>query len=311
MALNETLRTQISELVAQSRVVLFMKGSRQMPQCGFSAKVVQILEGLGASYETIDVLRSPELREGIKEFSQWPTIPQLYVGGQFVGGCDIVGELNASGELRKIIGSGATTTAPRTRTPVVTITDAATKAFREALADAGEDLVRLEIDAEFRHALFVAPRATGDVQVAANGLTLLLDEASARRADGVRIDFVAGDGGGFKITNPSEPRRVQSLTPKDLKSMLDRGEKIELFDVRTAQERTIAIIDRARHLNDAEEKRLAALDRNATLVFHCHHGGRSQRAAERALEQGFTNVYNLEGGIDAWSQTVDPTVARY
>jgi monothiol glutaredoxin len=311
MALNETLRTQISELVAQNRVVLFMKGTRQMPQCGFSAKVVQILEGLGASYETIDVLRSPELREGIKEFSQWPTIPQLYVGGQFVGGCDIVGELSASGELRKIIGSKSTTTAPNTRAPVITITDAATKAFETALADAGEDLVRLEIDADFRHALFVAPRATGDVQVDANGLTLLLDEASARRANGVRIDFVAGDGGGFKITNPSEPRRVQSLTPKDLKSMLDRGEKIELFDVRTAQERRIAIIDHARHLDDAEEKRLAALDRNVTLVFHCHHGGRSQRAAEQALEQGFTNVYNLAGGIDAWSQTVDPTVARY
>jgi monothiol glutaredoxin len=307
MALNETLRTQISELVTRSRVVLFMKGTRQMPQCGFSAKVVQILEGLGTSYETIDVLRSPELRDGIKEFSQWPTIPQLYVDGQFVGGCDIVGEMNASGELRKIIGSKTAATTM----PAVTVTDAATKAFESALAGAGDDFIRLEIDVDYRHALFVAPRVTGDVQVAANGLTLLLDEASARRADGVHIDFVSGDGGGFKITNPSEPRRVKSLSPKDVRSMFDRGEKFELLDVRTSQERGIAIIDGARHLDNAEEQRLAALDRNATLVFHCHHGGRSQRAAERALEQGFTNVYNLEGGIDAWSQTVDPSVPRY
>jgi len=102
---NESLRKQISELLASNRVVLFMKGNRQMPQCGFSAQVVQILNTLLPSYETIDVLDSPELRDGIKEFARWPTIPQLYVGGQFIGGCDIVREMNASGELQKIIGA--------------------------------------------------------------------------------------------------------------------------------------------------------------------------------------------------------------
>ncbi len=105
MALNESLRKQISGLLASNRVVLFMKGTRQRPQCGFSAQVVQILNKLLPSYETVDVLDSPELRDGIKEFSQWPTIPQLYVGGQFIGGCDIVRAMNASGELQKIIGA--------------------------------------------------------------------------------------------------------------------------------------------------------------------------------------------------------------
>ena len=104
-ALNESLRKQISDLLASNRVVLFMKGTRQRPQCGFSAEVVQILNRLLPSYETIDVLDSLELRDGIKDFSQWPTIPQLYVGGQFIGGCDIVREMNASGELQDIIGA--------------------------------------------------------------------------------------------------------------------------------------------------------------------------------------------------------------
>ena len=104
-ALNESLRKQISDLLASNRVVLFMKGTRQMPQCGFSAQVVRILDALLPSYETIDVLDSPELRDGIKEFSQWPTVPQLYVGGQFIGGCDIVREMNVSGELQNIIGA--------------------------------------------------------------------------------------------------------------------------------------------------------------------------------------------------------------
>ena len=104
MSLSEPLRKQISELVAQNRLVLFMKGTRQLPQCGFSAQVVKILDELKPSYETVDVLRSPEIRDGIKAFSEWPTIPQLYVDGQFVGGCDIVREMNASGELQKLIG---------------------------------------------------------------------------------------------------------------------------------------------------------------------------------------------------------------
>jgi len=109
MAMNESLRTHIFELVASNRVVLFMKGNRQMPQCGFSGQVVGILNKLLPSYETVDVLDSPELRDGIKEFSQWPTIPQLYVDGQFIGGCDIVREMNASGELQKLIGANHNT----------------------------------------------------------------------------------------------------------------------------------------------------------------------------------------------------------
>lgn len=104
MSLSEPLRKQISELVTQNRIVLFMKGTRRMPQCGFSAHVVKILNELQPSYETVDALRSPEIRDGIKAFSQWPTIPQLYVDGQFIGGCDIVREMHASGELQKLIG---------------------------------------------------------------------------------------------------------------------------------------------------------------------------------------------------------------
>ena len=104
MSLNEALQKQISEFLAQNRVVLFMKGTRRMPQCGFSAQVVKILDELQPSYETVDVLSSPEIRDGIKAFSEWPTIPQLYIDGQFVGGCDIVRAMHASGELQQLIG---------------------------------------------------------------------------------------------------------------------------------------------------------------------------------------------------------------
>ncbi len=101
MSLSEETRQRIAKIVESQRTVLFMKGDRHVPQCGFSATVVQILDQLTPDYTTVDVLSDPEIRDGIKDFSSWPTIPQLYVGGEFLGGCDIIRELYASGELQK------------------------------------------------------------------------------------------------------------------------------------------------------------------------------------------------------------------
>lgn len=98
------IRNTIQTDIDTHRVVLFMKGTKAFPQCGFSARVVEILDQHGVTYETRNVLADPALREGIKAFSSWPTIPQLYVGGKFVGGCDIVNEMNANGELSAVLG---------------------------------------------------------------------------------------------------------------------------------------------------------------------------------------------------------------
>jgi monothiol glutaredoxin len=108
MSLSEATRSKLTSLIGSDRVVLFMKGNRAAPQCGFSARVVQILDSLVPSYTTVDVLRAPDVREGIKEYSSWPTIPQLYVDGEFLGGCDIVTELYTTGELKqKLEGTSA------------------------------------------------------------------------------------------------------------------------------------------------------------------------------------------------------------
>ena len=89
--------------IAAHPVMLYMKGNAMFPQCGFSARVVQILTHLGVPFQTANVLDDPELREGVKQFSQWPTVPQLYVKGEFVGGCDIVTEMYQSGELEALL----------------------------------------------------------------------------------------------------------------------------------------------------------------------------------------------------------------
>ena len=98
---------RIDALVKSNDVVLFMKGSALFPQCGFSSRAVTILEHLGVPFETVDVLQDPEVRAGIKEYSDWPTIPQLYVKGEFVGGSDIMMEMFKSGELQQLVGAEA------------------------------------------------------------------------------------------------------------------------------------------------------------------------------------------------------------
>jgi len=99
--MNDSTRARIDGLVKDNQVLLFMKGNRQRPQCGFSARVVQILDTLLPEYRTVDVLADPEIRDGIKAYSSWPTIPQLYVAGEFQGGCDIITEMYQSGELQQ------------------------------------------------------------------------------------------------------------------------------------------------------------------------------------------------------------------
>lgn len=95
--------TQIQETITHHDVVLYMKGNAQFPMCGFSGGVVQVLKHLGVDFMDIDILQDPELREGIKAFTKWPTIPQLYIKGEFVGGCDIVREMFESGELQALL----------------------------------------------------------------------------------------------------------------------------------------------------------------------------------------------------------------
>jgi monothiol glutaredoxin len=103
--MNNPVIDRIQKDIKENDVLLFMKGTPVFPQCGFSAAVVQVLTDLGVKFKGVDVLTDPAIRQGIKDFSQWPTIPQLYVKGEFVGGCDIVREMAGSGELRDLLHS--------------------------------------------------------------------------------------------------------------------------------------------------------------------------------------------------------------
>jgi monothiol glutaredoxin len=103
LEVDVTIKDKIQEQISGANIVLYMKGSPQMPQCGFSARVTQLLNACGATFASYDVLADPELRQGLKEFSNWPTFPQLYINGELIGGCDIVTELHQQGELQKLV----------------------------------------------------------------------------------------------------------------------------------------------------------------------------------------------------------------
>jgi monothiol glutaredoxin len=307
MTMDSALKQRIERLVSDSPVVLFMKGTRGHPACGFSAKAVQILDSLLGDYQTIDVLSEPALREGIKAYSNWPTIPQLYVKGEFVGGSDIVAALHESGELEEKLGPLAKGSAA----PTITVSEAAARELAQALEEPGE-AVRLDINARFEHDLAIGVPDPRDVVVEVSGLRIAMNRASAPRANGLRIDLVqTPEGSAFKIDNPNEPPRVKRMSVRDLQQRLAAPARPLLIDVRTPDERAIATIEGARPFDEALMQELEQGAKDRPIVVYCHHGGRSQRAAEQLVGEGFRDVYNLIGGIDAWSQEIDPSVARY
>ncbi|HEY6177397.1 MAG TPA: Grx4 family monothiol glutaredoxin [Kofleriaceae bacterium] len=309
MTLDPATRKKIEQLVASDSVVLFMKGSRSFPQCGFSASVVNILNTLVPKYTTVNILSDADVRTGMKEFSDWPTFPQLFIRGEFVGGADIVRQMHESGELESKLGD---LVAPA-KTPTLTVSARAAKELGEALKEGGAgDVIHLTITPAWEHQLDLGPSEASHVTVQSGGVTLQLDRGSAGRANGVTIDFIeASDGAGFKIDNPNRPATVKEIPAKELKALLDSGKVSHLYDVRTDKERSIAKIGTAQQLDDAAMAAIEALPKDTALAFHCHHGGRSRGAAEHFLKLGFKNVYNLAGGIEAWSRDVDPSVPRY
>ncbi len=308
MSLDPALRSRIESILTANRVVLFMKGQPSMPQCGFSAKAVGALQDLGVEFAHVNVLADAEIREGIKAYGDWPTIPQLYIDSELVGGSDIILQMASSGELSSVLGLAA----PDRTAPNITVTPAAVEMLRGALADAPGASLQLGIDANFQPNFQLAPHDDNAIAAESNGLRVQFDLASARRAEGITIDWVDDiRGKGLAIDNPNAPRAVKDLAVRDADDQLRAG-RLTVVDVRPADERAIASINAAFETFDGDNRtRLEALPKDTALGFLCHHGGRSAQAAEQFRALGFTNVHNITGGIDAWSNDVDNSVPKY
>lgn len=297
---------RIEQMVRSERVFLFMKGSPVQPRCGFSAQTVEALNSVVPRFGSFDVLSDEEIRNGIKAYANWPTIPQLYIDGEFVGGCDIVLDMFNSGELHDTLGLPR----PARVQPTITISDKAAAAIRSSM-EAGDEVLHLRIDGKFNHQFMLKPASGGEITAASNGIVLHMDLTSATRADGLKIDWVdALQGSGLRIDNPNAPRPIRQMAVHELKAAMDAGTAPMIIDVRPAADRARAALVGSRSWEE-ERAVLEALPKATPLAFLCHFGNSSQQAAEHFRTLGFTDLANVQGGIDAWARTVDRSVAVY
>ena len=307
MELNDAVKNRIEEYVKGNRVVLFMKGTRQQPMCGFSAKTVAALDSVVPDYLTINVLDDEEIREGIKVYGNWPTIPQLYIDGELMGGCDIVLNMLNTGELHQSLGAEAPDRTP----PEVTITDTAAEKIGEVMA--GHEGVGLffNIDANWEARFDLGPPQGHEIVAESNGIKVYMDIGSAQRARGATIDWVSNmQGEGLTIDLPEAPAPVTQMTVQELAERMKAG-NVTLVDVRGDADRARAFIDGSLVLDREVMAKLEAMPKDSGIAFICHHGNASQGAAEYFRKKGFTDVANVSGGINAWSLEIDPSVPTY
>jgi monothiol glutaredoxin len=308
MSLDPALLSRIETLLQSNRVVLFMKGAPDAPQCGFSAKAVGVLNALlPEGYAHVNVLADADIREGIKQYGNWPTIPQLYIDGELVGGSDIVEQMAGSGELHGVLGLAP----PDRRPPEFSITPAALEMLRGAIDNAGGGYaVQIDIDARHSVKLQLAPIDANAIAIEIDGVRLQTDPLQVRRADGISIDWVDDERGrGLSVHHPLAAPPVGTLTPHEVDARVRAG-ALRLIDVRPAAERALATAPVPFDTLDHGIEALQALPKDTPLAFLCHHGGRSQQAAEHFRGLGFSEVYNVVGGIDAWAD-FDAGIPKY
>jgi monothiol glutaredoxin len=307
MGSEAEVRARIERLLGEHRVVLFMKGTRNAPRCGFSAAAAGALNGLLDDFHSVDVLADEDIRQGIKAYGNWPTIPQLYVGGELVGGSDIILGMLDSGELHALLGVPAPDRTP----PAIHITERAATAIREAMADAGDDRLHLAVDDRFRAQFTLKPATGREIRAESGGIEVLFDAHSAQRARGIEIDWAETvQGAGLVIRNPNAPPAIKPMSVAQLRDALSAGQ-VTVLDVRPPADRARAPFPAAKVLDEASFPALSSMPKEAPLAFLCHHGNSSRAAAEHFRSLGFRDVSNVEGGIDAWSREIDPAIPRY
>jgi len=271
MPLDSETRGIIDNLLSTNKVVLFMKGTPQQPQCGFSAKTTAALDMLIPDFMSVNVLDHPTIREGIKEYANWPTIPQA------------------------------------TNQPKISISDDGITAMKKALDSQPDGALHLQISATWSHQISLDESRDGDIRVNISGIEFHMDPWTAARADGLNMILEEDlTGTRFVFDNPNAPPPVNQMTVHTLKARLDGVDDVILIDVRPEDERHKGSIEGARPWNDELRIYVEALPKDTEIIVHCQIGGRSQALADALRQRGFTNLHNVAGGIEAWIEEIEP-----
>lgn len=291
---------RIEQMLDENPVFLFMKGTPQTPMCGFSSNTVKILKDLiGDDFSSFNVLEDPEIREGIKTYGQWPTIPQLYVNKELIGGNDIVSEMFNTGELHELLALEQPDRTP----PNISITDEALNHIKEGLKDMGNHQLFLSVDDEFNTRFSLEQPKGYEVIADVGDLKVYMDIGTAKRSNGVEISWVDElQGSGLRIKNPNEPPAVKDLSVAELQDWLATDVDNPLvYDVRSPDKIAEGTVDTAVRLDKAAIERIESMDKDTPLVFVCQVGQSSMSAAEFFRKKGYTKVFNLTGGFNAWN----------
>jgi len=307
----------IREIVQKETIVVFAKGTKQTPRCGFSARTIEAVASTGKPFAVIDVLADPRIRPALVQFSQWPTTPQLYVGGELVGGCDITLELHASGELHKTIaaafGEGYDPNAGQTE-PRVELSDEAKAKLKEYFESADE-LLRLSVElkgGERSYSLSIDSRSShADLAWTVDGIKVVVAKEMSSLFDRLAVAWLSKEGSeGFSVKEvgdaPALPLPLE-ITGDELKTLLDTPPaegKLWIVDIREAQELASGQVEGAKHIPMSrfqEEWEDAGFDAKDTIVCFCAHGVRSVNVANFLRQQAkLPGARSLRGGLPAY-----------
>jgi monothiol glutaredoxin len=300
--MKEQTKQTIEKIVSDNKCVLFMKGNPTHPQCGFSSNTVGILkELLGQNFSYCNVLDDNEIREGIKEFGNWPTIPQLYINKELVGGNDIVTEMYNTGELHSMLGLPQPSRDPAK----INISEKAAENIHSGTESMGSNVLMLTIDGQFNTRFSIEEPKGYEVVSECGDIKIYMDVGTAKRADGIEIDWVEDlQGAGLVIKNPNEPKAVKQISIDELKVGMQDNTYTHIYDVRSEQQFLEQSIEGSKRLDKLNMQIIEGLEKDTPLVFVCTVGNSSQGACEFYRKKGFTNVNNLVGGITAWNKSI-------
>ena len=290
---------RIEKMLDENPVFLFMKGTPQTPMCGFSSNTVKILKDMiGDEFGSFNVLEDPEIRDGIKAYGQWPTIPQLYINKELIGGNDIISEMFNTGELHELLNIAQPDRTP----PEISITDEALNHIKEGLKDMGSHQLFLSVDEDFNTRFSLEMPKGYEVVADVGDLKVYMDIGTAKRAAGVEISWLDElQGSGLRIKNPNEPPAVQELTVSELQDWFaTEVENPKVYDVRSVDKFAEGTVDHAVRLDKQTISEIESMDKETPLVFVCQIGQSSMSAAEFFRKKGFTKVFNLTGGYNSW-----------
>lgn len=297
--MNEQTKQEIEKLISNNTCVLFMKGNPKHPQCGFSSNTVKILnEIVGEDFSYCNVLEDQNIREGIKEYGNWPTIPQLYINKELVGGNDIVTEMYNSGELQTMLGKPM----PERKPALITITEKAKENILSGIENIGSSVLMLSIDSQFNTRFSIEEPKGYELTSDVGDIKIYMDIGTAKRADGIEIDWVEDlQGSGLVIKNPNEPKSVNQISKNELEKGMADGVYSHIYDVRGEHEFLANSIPGSKRLDKQNMQEIENLEKHTPLVFVCSVGNSSQGACEFYRKKGYTNVNNLVGGVSVWS----------